>query len=128
MSELPTTKKASETTPERTFAGKTFTPATDIFESKAALTLVMDMPGVRKDSVHVRLENDILEVEGQIEPTSYQGRQAIYSEYNVGNFYRRFTVSNRIARDHIEAKMADGVLTLSLPKVPEATPRRITVH
>lgn len=113
---------------ERTFAGKYFTPAADIFETEKSLVVVLDMPGVSKEDVSVRLENDVLEIEGRLALGSFGKRQAIYSEYNVGNFYRRFNVSNKVSRDGIEAKMQDGVLTLTLPKVPEATPRRISVH
>jgi HSP20 family protein len=123
-----TLKTELTNTPERTRVGKTFTPAADIFETDKALILTLDMPGVKKDAVTVRLEHDLLEIEGRVELGDYQGRQALYSEYNVGNFCRRFAVSNKIARDGIEAKMADGVLTLSLPKAPEATPRQIPVH
>ena len=117
-----------ENSVELTHAGKTFTPATDIFETDRALTVVMDMPGVAKDQVTVRLENDLLEVEGRVAPPELGGRQALYSEYNVGHFYRRFHVSNKIARDAIVARLDDGVLTLELPKAAEAQPRRIPVN
>ncbi len=113
---------------EQTYAGKTFTPPTDIYETKTALTVTMDMPGVTKEQLTVRLENDQLEIEGRVSPKVPGGREAVYSEYNIGNYYRRFTLSNRIARDAIEAKIQDGVLTLVLPKMPEAAPRTIQIH
>jgi HSP20 family molecular chaperone IbpA len=123
-----TSKQELDERAERTRAGKYFTPPADIFETKDALSLVLDMPGVAKDQVHVRLENDQLEIEGRVAVAGIQGQEAVYSEYNVGHYYRRFTLSNKIAKDRIEATMEAGVLRLVLPKVPEATPRRIAVH
>jgi HSP20 family protein len=121
-------KKEIGSDTERTRAGRYFTPPADIFETKDALSLILDMPGVAKDHVNVRLENDQLEIEGRIGVAGIDKKEAVYSEYNVGNYFRRFTLSNKIAKDRIEATMADGVLTLVLPKVPEATPRRIAVR
>lgn len=112
---------------ERTMAGKFYTPNADIFETKEALMLVLDMPGVARDQVDVRLENDILEIEGKIGIDKPNGFEPVYSEYNVGNYYRRFSLSNKVAKDQIEARMADGVLTLTLPKAAAATPRKIAI-
>ncbi len=123
---VPVTKK--ESTPnETTYQGKTFTPLADIFESKQNLVLVLDMPGVSKDLVQVKLENDLLEVEGRVNVNELTAKTPIYSEYNVGHYYRRFAISNKINRDQIEAKMTDGVLTLTLPKLPEKSPKKIPI-
>jgi HSP20 family protein len=46
----------------------------------------------------------------------------------VGHFSRSFTLSNQIDTTGIEANIADGVLTLNLPKVKEAKPRKITIN
>jgi HSP20 family protein len=85
------------------------------------------MPGVAKEHVQIKLENDILEIEGKVDVADFSERRPIYSEYNVGNYFRRFAISNKINRDGIEAKIKDGVLTLTLPKAPELEPKRISV-
>src|SRR5579872_3838541 len=84
---------------ERTVPFRSFLPATDIFETDKALTVVLEMPGVGKDSVTVDVENDVVKIEGRIDFTKYEGLQPVYTEYNVGNFVRSFRISNEIDRD-----------------------------
>jgi HSP20 family protein len=77
--------------------------------------------------VRVGLENDRLRVEGQIASSKYEGVEPVYTEYNVGNYARAFTLSNKIDQEKISAQVEDGVLTLTLPKVQEAQSRRIAI-
>ena len=112
---------------EKTIPGRHFIPTADIFETDEALTVIMEMPGVEKKNVSIALENDLLQVEGQIDFSNYQGMDPVYTEYNVGHYARRFTLSGKVDRDNISAQLDDGVLTLTLPKVKEAMPRRISV-
>jgi HSP20 family molecular chaperone IbpA len=112
---------------EKTIPGRYFVPAADIFETDQALMVIMEMPGVEKKNVSIALENDVLRVEGQIDLSNYQGLEPVYTEYNVGHYARGFTLSSKIDRDAISAQLGDGVLTLTLPKVREAVPRRIAV-
>ncbi|MBF0290122.1 MAG: Hsp20/alpha crystallin family protein, partial [SAR324 cluster bacterium] len=102
-------------------------PQTDIVETENNLLVTMDMPGVKKENVEVKLENNVLEVEGKIDFSPYKDMTPVYSEYNVGHYTRRFSVSNSIDAGKIEANLADGVLTLTLPKAPEAQARQIPV-
>ena len=112
---------------EKTIPARYYVPNTDIFETDDALRLVMEMPGVERKDVDVRLENDVLRVEGRIDFAKYEGLEPVYTEYNVGPFVRAFTLSNKIDQDKISAELADGVLTLTLKKAKEATPKRITI-
>ena len=61
-------------TEEKTIPGRYFVPVADIFETDDALTVIMEMPGVKKDNVTIDVENDVLRVEGQIDFASYQER------------------------------------------------------
>ena len=65
---------------------------------------------------------------GNVDPKRYEDVAPIYSEYNVGNFVRSFTLSTKIASDEISASVADGVLTVRLPKAKEALARRIEIR
>jgi HSP20 family protein len=112
---------------EKTVPARYYVPSTDIYETQDALTVVMEMPGVEKKDITVGLENDELRVEGQIDFSKYEGLEPVYTEYNVGHYARAFTLSNKIDQEKISAQVEDGVLTLTLPKVKEAQPRRITI-
>jgi HSP20 family molecular chaperone IbpA len=113
---------------EKTTPGRYFVPAADIFETEESLTVILEMPGVEKKNVGVALENDVLRVDGQIDFSNYQGMEPVYTEYNVGHYTRGFTLSNKIDQANISAQLDSGVLTLTLPKVKEALPRRIALE
>ena len=113
---------------ERVEAGKFYSPYTDVYETAEAVVLVMEMPGVDRSAIDVRLDKNVLTLTGNIDSTSYEGLEPIYTEYNVGNFTRSFTVSTKIDSDGISARIDDGILTVTLPKAREAVARRIEVH
>ena len=115
-------KKTEGTTP-----GRTFLPVTDIFETPEALTVVLEMPGVDRNSIEANVEDDIVTIEGRIDFTKYEGMQPVYTEYNVGHYARSFEISNKIDQSKISAQMKDGVVTIVLPKAEQAKPRRIQV-
>jgi HSP20 family molecular chaperone IbpA len=115
-------KKEENTTP-----GRTFVPIADIFETEDALAVIMEMPGVAKDNVTIEVEDDVLRVEGRIDYAKYQDMDPLYTEYNVGHYARGFSLSGKIDREAISARLEDGVLTLTLPKAKESMPRRISI-
>ena len=90
--------------------------------------LYMDMPGVEKDQIEVKLEKNVLVVDGQINSNPYSELKPLYTEYNIGHFTRRFELSNEIDQTRIGATIEEGVLKLTLPKVPEKQPRLIKVN
>lgn len=112
---------------ERTVQGKYYIPRTDIVETEKSLIVAMDVPGVKKENVNVMLENNVLEVDARIDFSPYENLNPVYTEYNVGHYTRKFTVSNIIDTEKIDASLSDGVLILTLPKVPEAQPRKILI-
>jgi HSP20 family molecular chaperone IbpA len=120
-------KKELVSKEEKTVPGRYYIPYADIHETEDALTVVMEVPGVERNDVNVALENDVLRVDGRIDFTKYESMEPVYTEYNVGHYTRSFTLSNKIDQDRISAQLDDGVLTLTLPKVKEAQPRRISI-
>jgi len=120
-------KREVEGKPEGTIPARMFLPVTDIFETDQALTVVMEMPGVDKNNVDVRVENDVLTIEGRIDFSKYEGLQPVYTEYNVGNYARSFQISSKIEQDQISAELGDGIMRLILPKAAKAKPRKIKV-
>ena len=120
-------KKELVSKDETTVPVRYFVPTTDIFETEDALTVVMEVPGVNKEAVDISVENQVLKIEAKIDPSKYDGMEPLYTEYNVGHFARSFTLSNKIDQQQINAKLEDGVLTLTLKKAKEAVPRKISV-
>jgi HSP20 family molecular chaperone IbpA len=120
-------KEVEEGKGERTVPARYFVPNTDIYETADALSLVMEVPGVDKKDLDVQLEAGTLKVEARIDYGKYDQLEPLYSEYNVGHYVRSFALSNQIDQSGISAALENGVLTLTLPKAKEATPRRIAI-
>jgi HSP20 family molecular chaperone IbpA len=120
-------KRELEKKEETTIPARIFMPTTDIYETGNSLTVVMEMPGVDKKDVELRLEDDVLKVDGRLDFAKYQGLQPVYTEYNIGHYSRSFSLSSKIDQSKISAEMSDGVLSLVLPKVEETKPRTIQV-
>lgn len=112
---------------EHTRPGRTYVPSVDICETVDSLRLWADMAGIAEQSVEIKLEDNVLSIEGEVDLKEYEGLHPVYTEYNVGNYARRFTVSNDIDADRIQARIVNGVLEVELPKTAQAKPRRIPV-
>ncbi|MDY6904498.1 MAG: Hsp20/alpha crystallin family protein [Thermodesulfobacteriota bacterium] len=120
-------EKQEVSTPEQTTPGPWFTPAVDIFETDSAITLMADIPGVRSDDLNIDLNNDVLTLMGDIAPYENKDEEDVLIEYQVGRYFRRFSLSDTIDREKIEARLDNGVLHLTLPKAEKAKPRKIQV-
>jgi HSP20 family protein len=112
--------------PETREASRTLTPAVDIFEHEDDLVVVADLPGVEKEHVDVRVEDNILTLKAAAK-SSLPGEPS-YREYTLLNFFRQFELSDKVDRDQIKAQMKHGVLTISLPKREAEKPKRIAVE
>ena len=112
---------------EQTTPGAVFTPEVDIFETEKAITLLADIPGVKPDKLNIDLRDNVLTITGDVDPAGKAGEEDVIIEYDTGRFYRQFTLSEVIDQNKIDAKLADGVLRLNLPKVAKATPRKIAI-
>jgi HSP20 family molecular chaperone IbpA len=121
-------KRELEKKEEATIPARVFLPTADIYETNDALNVVLEMPGVEKNSVEVRVEDGVLKIDGRLDFSKYQGLQPLYTEYNVGHYSRSFRLSSKIDQNKIGAELKDGVLSLVLPKVEEAKPRTIQVQ
>jgi HSP20 family protein len=121
-------KRELENKEEATIPARMFVPAADIYEAENDLTVILEMPGVEKKNVDVRVEDGVLNVEGRLDLAKYQGLQPLYTEYNIGHYARSFRLSSKIDQNKITAEMKDGVLSLKLPKIEEAKPRTIQIR
>jgi HSP20 family protein len=112
---------------ENTRAGRFFLPEVDIEELSDSLKMWADMPGVKQSDVEVTLNNGVLTIVGTVSAETYKDLKPVYTEYNVGNYFRRFELNEDIDHQRIQAAMKDGVLELTLPKSERARPRQIEV-
>lgn len=113
---------------EQTRPGLVFTPSVDIFETDHEITLLADMPGVSADNLTIDLRENILTLTGEVAPFEGANEEDVLIEYEIGKYHRQFNLSNVIDQSKIDAKLNDGVLRLSLPKVKAATPRKIKIQ
>lgn len=121
-------REKQETPGEVTRAGRTYVPNVDIYETKEGLWLWADMPGVDAQSISIQLDDGVLSIEGQVDLKEYENVTPLYTEYNVGNYLRRFTLSSDVDSDRIVARMQNGVLALEIPKTERAKPRTIAIR
>lgn len=121
------TKQEVAAPAEQTKPGIVFTPEVDIFEDERHLTLLADMPGVATEDVKIDLNDNVLSIAGEVKPFEGGDETDVLIEFEIGRYYRQFTLSEAIDQNRIEARLEDGVLRLTLPKAEKAIPRRITV-
>lgn len=96
-------------------------PAVDIFEDAEGVTLYADIPGVSKDRLNVHVDGQTLLLEGTVENGSRV-------DLAPARYRRSFTLGRELEPDRIEAKVKDGVLTLTIPKRAENRPRKIEIQ
>jgi len=105
-----------------------FAPRFDVKEEKGEYVLSADLPGVKPEGVEIALLGDRLKVSGRRESSrKEESGQTYLSEISYGSFAREFTLPESVDGEHVQASLKDGVLTLHLPKKPEAEPRKIAV-
>ena len=126
--ELKVREKQEVASPaEQTTPGLVFTPAVDIFETEKEITLLADMPGAKADDLIIDLRDNTLTLTADITPDDDSNEENLLKEYETGRYYRQFTLGELINQENIDAKLNDGVLRLTLPKIEKAAPKKITV-
>jgi HSP20 family protein len=113
---------------EQTRPGPVYSPAVDIFENDASITVLADMPGVKAQDLQIDLRESVLTLTGRVTMPESAKESDVVREYRSGTFFRQFTLSETIDQGGIEAKLTDGVLRLEMRKVEKARPRQITVR
>jgi HSP20 family molecular chaperone IbpA len=126
--ELQAKEKVEVSAPaEQTKPGPVFTPNVDIFETDKEIIMLADIPGVKAKDLTIDLRDDTLTLIGEVKPIDRPEEEDILIEYQVGSYYRQFTIAEVIDQSKIDAALDNGVLRLSLAKVEKAMPRQITV-
>lgn len=104
-------------------------PAVDIFEEKNRFLLRADLPGVDPEDINVSMDNGVLNLSGERRAeVRTEDASAQRIERVAGRFFRHFTLPETTDAEAITAKCSNGILEVSIPKLPEVQARRITVE
>jgi HSP20 family protein len=105
-----------------------FTPSFDIRETPGAYVFEADLPGIKRENVDISLTGNRLAITGKREPQERRENETCFmQERSYGAFTRTFNLPDGVDGSRVAADLQDGVLTVTLPKVPEVQPRKITV-
>ncbi|HEX7001021.1 MAG TPA: Hsp20/alpha crystallin family protein [Trueperaceae bacterium] len=100
----------------------------DLFETDEAVVLQMAVPGVRTEDLDISIEGRQVTIRGTLQDDDVEGRRYWLRGMLRGDFSRTVTVPSGIDADAIEASVEQGVLTLKMPKAPEAMARKIAIN
>jgi HSP20 family protein len=103
-------------------------PMVDIYDKEDQLVIQAELPGVKKEDIDVRVEDNMLMLSGKREREREVKEEGYYrSERYFGNFGRTFRLPSTVASEKIDASFKDGILTIAMPKAEEAKPTQIRV-
>lgn len=103
-------------------------PSADIIETPDAYLLSLELPGVRKEAIALKLEKGILQVDAAVEPRHATQTTVLHRELLSTRFRRTFTLGDGVDRNTVDAEYADGILKVKLFKTPESKPTTITIN
>jgi HSP20 family protein len=107
-------------------SSRTFEPEIDVTASDDELTFLCDVPGIKEDDLEVTVHDHVLAIKGTRKFESKEGEQVMLGRA-YGSFQREFQLPNDVDEDKLEAELANGVLSIKIPKLPKAKPRKIPI-
>lgn len=102
----------------------------DVKENDSAYTVHADIPGVKKEDIHVSIEGNQVSIsaESKMEKEEKQGEKVLRSERYVGKVARSFTLAHDVDEAKAQAKYSDGVLELTLPKKAVSAAKKLAIQ
>jgi HSP20 family molecular chaperone IbpA len=101
-------------------------PAVNIIETEEGLVLTADIPGAAKETLDVNVEKGILTI--SVPAQHAMPGTPVYREFELGNYYRQFSIPESLDHEKAHADYTNGILTLRVPKAEIAKPKRIAVQ
>jgi HSP20 family protein len=124
FSEFARTDEGSEA-----LATGNFVPAVDVYEDADKLVLKLEVPGIRREDLDIRVEGRVLTVKGERKFENEEKEENFHRiERRYGSFVRSFTLPSTVNTEKVEATSADGVVSISFAKKAEAQPKQIQVQ
>lgn len=103
-------------------------PSVDIKENKDEFVVTAELPGLKKEDIHISYKDGLLTIEGERKKETEEKDVNYHRvERTYGKFSRSFQLPAMVKQDNIDAKYKDGILEIHLPKVEEAKPKEIEV-
>lgn len=102
-------------------------PAIDIYETENDFVLAANMPGIQKNDIKIKLEENNLVLMGRINYCETVERNYVLKETEIGNYYRKFHLSDNIDNSKIDARFENGQLLVTLPKHEKVKPKIVEV-
>ena len=108
---------------------RSVSPAVDVTEDDHAFTVTCELPGLEKKDIDVSIASNVLTIKGEKKDQKEEKKGKYYRKESwSGSFQRTLSLPSSVAADKIGAQLADGVLTVTLPKTEEAKPKQISVN
>jgi HSP20 family protein len=121
MQTMTTTSATQRTAPS-------LVPAVDIAEDGSRIRILADLPGVERDDIAIGVEGRTLTIEAPLTLGEANALVSVYAEVRANHYRRTFELSSELDTTAIEASLVDGVLTVHIPKLERAKPRRVEVR
>lgn len=103
-------------------------PAADILQKDDSYYILIDMPGVNKKKLQISVDDNVLTVQADTDYPRTEQESYIENEFGNAQYIRKFTLSDNVDKENIQANLKNGLLRLHLPKSPEAKPKRIQIQ
>jgi HSP20 family protein len=107
-------------------SGPAFSPDVDIFVSNDALFMAVDLPGIGKGDVTIQFDesNSLIII---AKSTADEPKNCVLRQFNIGNYYRAFQLSDDYDKNKVSAVLENGLLKIAIPKREEVKPRKIEI-
>ncbi len=108
-------------------APQSFEPAVDVRSDDERIVFECDVPGMKDGDLEVCLDQNVLTIKGTRKLASTSDKERVLLGRAYGSFTCSYTLPEGTDADNMTADLADGVLTVTIPRLPQAKPRRIAI-
>lgn len=108
--------------------GPLSSPATDIIAHEDRYELHLALPGVRSEDIELSVERGLLAIDAHDQVATPEQAQSLYREFGGQHYRRSFALNDELDENAISARLAQGILTVTIPKRAEVKPRSIAIE
>ena len=109
-------------------SAKSFAPQVDVRSNDDRVLFFFDVPGVKKEDIEITLERGVLTVKGTRRFEAGTAKEQLVLGRSYGTFARSFSLPDHLDDEKLDAKLVDGVLTIEIPRLQKAKPRKIAIN